>query len=113
MWEVRLGGLGPLRLRLARVHLEHGRAHRAEELSVQLRQPRRHEEDDDLEVGLLGRVLAAGQPQGGREVLEVPHDRKALVDGGGGLDFLVADGVDKLCAAASLKKRFFLFFVFV
>ena len=97
-----LGGLGALRLRLARVHLEDRRAHRGEQLGVELRQARRDEEDDDLEVRLLGGVLPAREPEGRGEVLVVLDDGKALVDGGGGLDLLVADGVDKLGAVVSL-----------
>ena len=84
------------------MHLEDRRAHRGEQLGVELRQARRDEEDDDLEVRLLGGVLPAREPEGRGEVLVVLDDGKALVDGGGGLDLLVADGVDKLGAVVSL-----------
>ena len=43
-----IGDARALRLRAARVHLEHGHAGEGKGLGVELREPRRHKEDDEL-----------------------------------------------------------------
>mmetsp|Transcript_25842 Transcript_25842/g.54183 ORF Transcript_25842/g.54183 Transcript_25842/m.54183 type:complete len:394 (-) Transcript_25842:97-1278(-) len=88
-----LGDTRALRLRFARVHLEHRDPERDEELGVELREPRGCEEDDNL-VLVLFRELAY-------EVEELGGERGRLRDDGAlrhvRVRLLVgADGVDEL-----------------
>jgi hypothetical protein len=74
-----LGDARALRLRLAAVHLEHLDADAVEELGVELREARGHEEDDHLEVALLRHELTQQREELGGLRRRHAH-RGALLD---------------------------------